>query len=134
MDAIIISLIALLVATVSLAYTLYINRRYKQLRRDQHRTRLLNRMTECTVVISTIMEDMGRYEEYGRNAFGNDPQDVPNLPDTLNKVEALRSSFSDYSQETPIDNLLQANGQIEKVLGLMRGIAAKSPRLHSRAS
>jgi len=74
---------------------------------------------------------MGRYEDYGRNAFGDDPQDVPDLRETLNKVEALRSSFSDYSHETPVEKLVQATAQIEKVLGLMRGIAAKSPRLHS---
>jgi len=88
-------------------------------------------MTECTVVISTIMEDMGRYEDYGRNAFGDNPQDFPNLSDTLNRVESLRSSFSDYSHKTPVDQLVQATGHIEKVLDLMRGIAAKSPRLQS---
>ncbi|MCW8963071.1 MAG: hypothetical protein OQL16_04680 [Gammaproteobacteria bacterium] len=131
MDAIFISVIAMLFAAVALAYALNINSQYKQLRRDLHRTRLLNRMTECTVVIGNIMEDMGRYEDYGRNAFGDDPQDVPDLRETLNKVEALRSSFSDYSHETPVEKLVQATGQIEKVLGLMRGVAAKSPRLHS---
>ena len=131
MDAFFLSVIALLVAAISLAYTLYINRQYKQLKRDQQRTRLLNRMTECTLVINGIMEDMSHYEDYSRNAFGDNPQDIPDLGDTLIKVENLRSSFSDYSQETPVEKLLEATLQIEKVLGLMRGIAARSPRLSS---
>lgn len=131
MDAFIIALIALLLAAGSLAYAIHSSRHIRQLERDQQRTRLLNRMTECTVIINQIMEDMGRYEDYGRKAFGDNPQDIPDLTETLQKVENLHASFSDYNQETTLEQLAQATTQIEKVLALMKNVAAKSPRLHS---
>jgi len=132
MEAFFLSVIAILLAAFSLSYAFYINSQFTRLQRDQQRGRLLNQMAECTATIDKIMEDMNRYEEYSRNAFGNNPQDTPNLTDTLTKIESLRVSFSDYSQDTPIEKLHEATGQIEKVLTLMKSIAAKSPRLQTK--
>ena len=124
-----VSVIAILIAVFSLSYAFYLSNELARLKRDLQRGRLLNQMTECTIVIGRIMQDMSQYEEYSNTAFGDNPQDVPNLTETLAKIENLRASFSDYTQETSIEKLQEATGQIDKVLALMKGIAAKSPRL-----
>jgi|GEM_PF-6452871 len=126
-----LAVIAMLLAAFSLSYAFYLNSELNRLKRDQQRGRLLNQMTECTTVIGKIMQDMNQYEEYSRTAFGDNPQDIPNLTETLIKIENLRASFSDYTQETSMEKLQEATGQIDKVLALMKSIAAKSPRLQA---
>jgi hypothetical protein len=89
---------------------------------------LLNRITDCTIVIEKIMYDLERYDSFKQLAFGDNPQDAPKLSDTLEKIQYLRSTMSDYSQSTSLDNLTDATDRIEQVLMLMNSIAAKSPR------
>ena len=126
-DSFLISVSAAIVAATSLSITIYLAGQYRQLRRDLLRTRLLSRMTECGIIIQQIMRDMERYENFRMTAFGDNPENIPDLDETLIKIEHLKNGFSDYSQETPLVKLIEASDHIEKVLSLMQGIAAKSP-------
>jgi hypothetical protein len=126
-DSFLISVSAAIVAATSLSITIYLAGQYRQLRRDLLRTRLLSRMTECGIIIQQIMRDMERYENFRMIAFGDNPENIPDLDETLIKIEHLKNGFSDYSQDTPLVKLIEASDHIEKVLSLMQGIAAKSP-------
>jgi hypothetical protein len=126
-NAFFLAAIATIIAATSLSITLYLAAQHQQLKRDLLRTRVLNRMTECSIVIHRILQDMNRYENFTHIAFGDDPGNIPDLDETLSKIEQLKSGFSDYAQDTPIEKLTEASDHIEKVLSLMQGIAAKSP-------
>ena len=122
-----LSIISILLAALSLSYVFFLHSRYQQLRRDHQRTRLLGRMTDCSLIIRKILQDMGQYESFMQAAFGDNPKDIPDLNDTLAKIESLKNSFTDYEQETSLEKLQEATDHIEKVYRLMQNIANKSP-------
>ena len=122
-----LAVIAILVATASISYAFFLHSRYQQLQRDHQRTRLLGRMTDCSIVIRKVLRDMEQYKDFTQVAFGDDPNDIPDLNDTLRKIENLKNSFSDYEQDTPLEKLQEATDHIDKVFRLMKNIAAKSP-------
>ena len=128
-DVFFLSVIATILAATSLSINFYLISQNNQLKRDALRTRLLSRMTECSIIIHTIMQDLNQYEGFSQIAFGNDPDNIPDLDATLAKIERLKSGFSDYSQNTQLDKLMEAADHIEKILALMQNIAAKSPRV-----
>ena len=84
-------------------------------------------MTDCSLIIRKILQDMGQYESFMQAAFGDNPKDIPDLNDTLAKIESLKNSFTDYEQETSLEKLQEATEHIEKVYRLMQNIANKSP-------
>lgn len=128
-DVFFLSVIATIVAATSLSINFYLISQNNQLKRDVLRTRLLSRMTECSIIIHKIMQDLEQYQGFSQIAFGNDPDNIPDLDATLAKIEKLKGGFSDYSQNTPLEKLVEAAEHIEKVLALMQSIAAKSPRV-----
>ena len=130
-DVLFLSVIATILAATSLSINFYLINQNNQLKRDALRTRLLSRMTECSIVIHQIMQDLNQYEGYSQIAFGNDPDNIPDLDATLNKIEGLKGGFSDYSHNTRLEKLVEAADHIEKILALMQNIAAKSPRVAS---
>jgi hypothetical protein len=126
-NAFFLSVIATILAATSLSINIYLLSQNQQLRRDVLRTRLLSRMTECSFVIRRVMQDLNQYEGFSSIAFGNDPANIPDLDATLAKIERLKAGFSDYSQDTRLEKLLEATDHIEKILALMQNVAAKSP-------
>ena len=126
-DTTILATLSILIAAAALSYSFFLHSRYQQLRRDHQRTRLLGRMTDCSFIIRKILQDMSQYESFIQAAFGDNPKDIPDLNDTLAKIESLKNSFTDYEQETSLEKLQEATEHIEKVYRLMQNIANKSP-------